>query len=443
MSSYLPKKSLKNLFSWLFLAFMIIALSQFLATIILVKFCAPELVGRFALANAITIPIFAFTSLDLGSLQITDAKNQYSFEDYLNVRLVTSGIALFLSIIIPIFAGYPWDTLIIIWLTAALRALESVSGIMYGLIQKSEQMKTLAYLGSSKSIFSILLLGVVLYLTGSLSLALILLILSRIFYLFFYELPYSLATVDSSYSSKGHGLSPLSIQSSQIAWSKLFTTKWHHQKLLNLAKLALPMGIVTLLVSFNANVPRYLLEKYTGEASLGIFASIASLMAIGDTVLNPLGTSATPRMSQYCAEGNFKAFWRILSKLVAIALVMGIIIITACLLIGQPFLEIIYRKEYGQYINLLTLLMLAGSIEDISSFLGQAIIATRSFRLKMVVSATVTTISALIGLWLIPKQGLYGAAIALLIGSLIDMGLNIAAIIYIIVKQRKNKLLST
>jgi len=203
------------------------------------------------------------------------------------------------------------------------------------------------------------------------------------------------------------------------------------------------MGIVTLLINFNANIPRYLIEKYNGETSLGIFAAIASLMAIGDTVLNPLGTSATPRMAQYYAEGNLKLLWKILSKLVAIAIIIGVIIMGACLLIGQPFLEIVYRKEYGHYTLLLTLLMLAGSIEDISSFLGRAITATRSFRIKMFVSATVVTISAVISLWLIPSQGLLGAAIAILSGSIIDVGLNIVAIIYIMTKRRKNKLLLT
>ncbi len=434
------RKPLRKLFSWLFLSFIIIAFSQFLVNIFLVKFCAPELVGRFALANAVTLPIFAFASLDLSTLQVTDAKNHYEFEDYLNLRLVTSGLALLLSIIIPVVVGYSWNTLIIIWLFAVTRTLDSVSGIMHGLIQKSEQMKTLACLGVVKSLISIGLLGVVVYLTGDLVLVLILLILFRILYLFFCELPCSLAIIKSSLSSAINNASP---QSQQIDWSKIFTRKWHPQKLLKLAKLALPMGIVTLLISFNANVPRYLIEKYAGESSLGIFAVIASLMMIGDTVLNPLGTSTIPRMSQYYAEGNFKQFWQVLSKLMAIAFILGAVIMTACFLFGQPFLEIIYRKEYGQYTQLLILLMLAGSIDDISSFIGQAITATRSFRIKMAVSATVVTISSLIALWLIPSQGLKGAAIALLIGATVDVTLNSAALIYIMTNHNPPKLLST
>lgn len=440
MSESQARKPLRKLFSWLFLAFIIIAFSQLLVNVLLVKFCDKALVGRFALANAITIPIFAFTSLDLDTLQITDAKNQYEFEDYFNLRLVTSSFALFLSIIIPIFAGYSWDILVVVGLLALLRTLETISATLYGLIQKREQMKTLAFLGIAKSVISISLLGIILYLTGNLVLGLIGLILFRIIYLFVYESPSSLATINSYDSLEINGLPP---KSTQINLSKLFNKKWYSQKIFMLTKLALPMGIVTLLVSFNANVPRYLIEKYIGEASLGVFASIASLMMIGDTVLNPLGASTIPRMSRYYAEGNFKIFWQILSKLMAIALVMGAIIMAACLLFGQPVLETIYRKEYGQYTQLLTLLMLAGSIEDISSFIGQSITATRSFRIKMVISATVVTISALLALWLIPSQGLNGAAIAVLIGSTIDLGLNGIAILYIAKKHHKNKLRST
>lgn len=440
MSDSQARKPIRKLFSWLFLAFIIIACSQFLVNVLLVKFCDKALVGRFALANAITIPIFAFTSLDSDTLQITDSKSQYEFEDYFNLKLVTSSFALFLSIIIPVFAGYSWDILIIVGLLALLRALEAISATLYGLIQKREEMKTLAFLGMAKSIISISLLGIILYLTGNLVLGLIGLILFRTVYLFIYELPSSLKTANSYDLLAINDLSP---QSTQIDLSKIFDKKWYSQKLFTLTKLALPMGIVTLLVSFNTNVPRYLIEKYIGEASLGVFASIASLMLIGDTVLNPLGASTIPRMSRYYAEENFKIFWQILSKLMAIAIVMGVVIMTTCWLFGQPILETIYRKEYGQYTQLLTLLMLAGSIEDISSFIGQSITATRSFQIKMVISATVVTISALLALWLIPSQGLNGAAISLLIASVIDLGLNSIAILYIAKKHHKNKLRST
>ena len=439
MSDSQARKPIRKLFSWLFLAFIIIACSQFLVNVLLVKFCDKALVGRFALANALTIPIFAFTSLDSDTLQITDSKSQYAFEDYFNLKLVTSSFALFLSIIIPVFAGYSWDILVIVGLLALLRALEAISATLYGLIQKREEMKTLAFLGMAKSIISISLLGIILYLTGNLVLGLIGLILFRTVYLFIYELPSSLKTANSYDLLAINGLSP---QSTQIDLSKIFDKKWYSQKLFTLTKLALPMGIVTLLVSFNTNVPRYLIEKYIGEASLGVFASIASLMLIGDTVLNPLGASTIPRMSRYYAEGNFKIFWQILSKLMAIAIVMGVVIMTTCWLFGQPILETIYRKEYGQYTQLLTLLMLAGSIEDISSFIGQSITATRSFQIKMVISATVVTISALLALWLIPSQGLNGAAIALLIASAIDLVLNGIAILYIAKKHHKNKLRS-
>jgi len=440
MSASQVRKPLRKLFSWLFLAFIIIALSQFLVNILLVKFCDKAIVGRFALANAITIPIFAFTSLDLDTLQITDAKNQYDFEDYFNLRLVTSGFALFLSIVIPAFIGYSWDIIVVVSLLALLRALESISSTLYGLIQKREQMQTLAFLGITKSVISISLLGVILYLTGNLVLGIICLILFRIIYLFIYESPSSLRITNFDDLLTINGLPS---QPPRVDLSKLFDKKWYSQKLFTLTKLALPMGIVTLLVSFNTNVPRYLIEKSLGEASLGVFASIASLMTIGDTVLNPLGASTIPRMSRYYAEGNFKIFWQILSKLIAIAIVMGVIIMTTCWLFGQPILETIYRKEYGQYTQLLILLMLAGSIEDISSFIGQSITATRSFRTKMVVSATVVTISALIALWLIPSQDLNGAAIAILIGSAIDLVLNSIAILYIAKTHHNNKLRST
>jgi O-antigen/teichoic acid export membrane protein len=94
----------------------------------------------------------------------------------------------------------------------------------------------------------------------------------------------------------------------------LISPQWEWVILGRLVKVALPLGIVAMLMSFNANVPRYFIEHYLGERELGIFAAMAYLMVVGGTVVGALGQSASPRLAKYYAAGHLYAFKRIASE---------------------------------------------------------------------------------------------------------------------------------
>lgn len=49
----------------------------------------------------------------------------------------------------------------------------------------------------------------------------------------------------------------------------------HVEDFLSLSKFFLSLGMVSMLMSYNTAMPRYLLEAYHGEAALGYFSAIA------------------------------------------------------------------------------------------------------------------------------------------------------------------------
>lgn len=54
---------------------------------------APQTVGEFALALAITAPVVIGAGLSLRGVQATDAASEYHFGNYLLLRLLTTGAA--------------------------------------------------------------------------------------------------------------------------------------------------------------------------------------------------------------------------------------------------------------------------------------------------------------------------------------------------------------
>src|SRR5207248_2711872 len=69
-------------------------------------------------------------------------------------------------------------------------------------------------------------------------------------------------------------------------------------RLASLAWLTLPLCFAALLLSLNANVPRYFIERSLGERELGLFAAMAFLLLPGTSILiAALGQAASPRLA--------------------------------------------------------------------------------------------------------------------------------------------------
>ncbi len=78
--------------------------------------------------------------------------------------------------------------------------------------------------------------------------------------------------------------------------------------MLQLAKLALPLGLVMMLVVLSTNIPRYFVESYVNQAALGIFGAIGYLSVAGTMAVGALGDSVTPRLARDYACGRRREF---------------------------------------------------------------------------------------------------------------------------------------
>lgn len=78
-----------------------------------------------------------------------------------------------------------------------------------------------------------------------------------------------------------------------------------------------------MLISLNANIPRYFIEHHLGERELGIFSARSYLIIAGNIVVSALRQSASPRSTKYYAAGNSRDFKNLLLKTVLIGALLG------------------------------------------------------------------------------------------------------------------------
>ncbi len=422
--------SLRRNFSWTFIGNAVYAACQWGMLVVLAKLGSPEMVGQFTLGLAITAPIIMFTNLQLRTVQATDAKEEYSFADYLGLRLIATAIALITIAIITLSSGYRWESALVILLIAVAKSFEAISDVFQGLLQQHERMDSIAISLMLKGTLSLLLLGLGVFWSGQIIWGVVGLAIAWAAILFGYDWRCGDRILNFNFQKSKQTSKPILLR---------IKPRWHLNTIIRIVWLTLPLGLVMMLISLNTNIPRYFIERQMGERELGIFAAIAYLITVGNMIIGALGDSATPRLAKYYAANNLKAFRGLLLKLVGIATLVGTIAISISVVAGREILTLLYRSEYGRHQNLLVLLMIAGAFSYISSFLGYGMTAARCFRIQIPLFVSVATVLSLACFRLIPKFGLQGVAIALLISSLVQVLSSSGVILYALRKNQKTQ----
>jgi O-antigen/teichoic acid export membrane protein len=409
--------------------------SQWGILVVLAQIGSPEMVGQFSLSLAITAPIIMFTNLQLRTVQATDAKSQFEFQDYFGLRLISIVIALMTITVVAFTAGYRQEVALVILVMGLAKVFESISDVTYGLIQQNERMDCISKSLMIKGILSIIFVGVSVFLTKSLILGVTGLALARLISLFIYDIPTGASIMKGKFQSSNDtdrffDLRPLSLI------SECFRPRWDLQVMTKLAWLSLPLGIVMMLMSVGTNIPRYFIEHFLGERELGIFAAIFYLNVVGGMVVDALAESAYPRLAKHYASSNSKAFQLLLFQLLGIGILLGLFGVLISIFFGKQLLGIIYGAEYAIHSNLLVWIMLVAAIQYISSFLGHGITASRYFRAQIPINLTVTFVTVLTCYFLIPKMGLIGAAISLISAEFVQAVITVGIVLHALKRIR-------
>lgn len=354
------------------------------------KIGSADLLGRYALGVAVCTPIFMFANLKLASVLVTDARDEHRFAEYVRLRFVTTVFAMLVVCAVVLVAGYAWTTLATILAVGLGQAVLVCREIFLARAQKAQRMDRLAY---SNAVLGVLGLGAftaVFWLTRSLIAAIVALACMRL--------------------AVTAGVDVPCARQIEFAQPRDHAPAARHS-LLRLAYLCIPLGIVGMLVSFVASVPRYQVERQLGEASLGYFAALASFPMAGNILMEALAKATSPLLAKYYIE-NRRAYARLTAKLIAAGIVIGAAALTISYLFGKPILTICFTKEYADHHDTFMWLMTAGAIAYLWCCMETSLTAARFFRIQVPICAAATA-TALAAAWLlIPRFGLNGAAFA-------------------------------
>ncbi len=413
----MKKISLKKNFGWAFVGNIINAAGQWVMLSALAKICSVEVVGLFGLAMAVSTPIVSFTNLQLSLVYVTDVNDQYKFSEYLALRLLTIIFAFILVLSVGIYNEYKLYVIMLIAFWCLAQCVVSLKDFYQGVMQRYERMDISSHSKTLQSVLSVISFVGFLYFTKELLWSIIAVLLVRVFVLVFVDIRYAKKLL--LYHSKCN--------------SVRFLPEYDFSRQIALLKLTIPLGIVIGMVSLNANMPRYQLEKYHDEAALGYFTALSSFIVIGNMLVLAISQSLAPRLAVYYKE-NIKAFGKTLVKMFFMGLTIGLLGIVVSGTIGDKLLAVFFTQDYAKYHNVLVMVMLAATPYYISSFLNNGLMAARRLSIQVPLNLLSLLTVWLAGYLYIPKYGQMGAALAIFCGAMVTM---IGTIFLNIVEYRK------
>jgi O-antigen/teichoic acid export membrane protein len=344
--------------------------------------------------------------LKLRDIQATDVKHEYEFCDYLALRIITILLSLIIISFLAWWIRYDSEKVIIILIIALAKSFDSLSDILYGFLQKHEQMSQISISRIIQGTIQLCALGLVLISTNSLIWGLVSLAISSGIVTFAVDIRnvYRVQTV--LFTKKN-------IVSSKEILRSLYPRLNNSVLLIKLFIIALPLGLAVMLSSLWTNIPRYLIEHFLGVYELGIFAAIAALLTVGNTIIAALGQTVSPRLAKYHASGEVKAFDSLMIKLIAIGIFIGISGFITAIYGGDHLLKLLYRPEYVAYKNVLIWLMAASVVQFTYVFLGTGLQAMRNFHIHLPIQIGTCIVVLVLSYLLISEHGLTGAAWAI------------------------------
>lgn len=387
-----PRLRLRAGIAWTLGGQVVYSAAQWGMVALLARLGRPQDVGVFSLGLGLCAPLFLLLGLQLRSLQATDTGGHSPFQDYFSLRVLCMALGLGAAAALGLL--YPQAAAVIWWL-GVTKALEGLSDVIYGLMQRHERLDWVSRSTQARGLLGLALLGGLFALTGSVAWGAAGLALAGAITLVAYDLPHA---------------------------RRLDRGPWLTRHIpAALPRLAAPLGLVIGLVSLTSTLPRFFVEHALGPRELGIYAALTYVTVAGSLVVTALGTALTTRLAALFAGGEVRGFVGMTLRLLALAALFGGGLSALAWWAGTPLLRTLYGPEYAAQAGTFVWLTVGGALGYLASGLGFAVTAARQFREQVPLFVLTTLALALACGVLVPRAGLVGAAQATLAASSLQL----------------------
>lgn len=365
-------------------------LSLFLL-IIVTRINGIELSGSFSFIFTLTLILQMFSNYGGRIYQVSDYKNEFSFQEYLGSRVKTSLLSIIFFIIMCFFYKFDLKLSVVAISLMALRLLETFSDVFYASFQKHNQLYKVGVSLTAKSLLILLLFLILEVITKNILISSLGILLASILVFAFYDLP-NIRKIEE--------------------FKFIYNNRVYSQ-----SKYIFMFGFITQLI---LNVGRFIGMKTLDEVEigyLGILMMIPTVMTlISGFIIQPEIVNLTKLYEKKKNEEFDKSLKNISKTLIKFSILCIILAVT----IGPFALKILYQLDFNKYRLAFVLLILAGTFNGITTIYSNALTIFRKTKEQFNYYVVVLIINLVVSYLTSLNFGLNGVIGSLMISMLIQ-----------------------
>lgn len=404
----------KSDFIWNMLGSGIYSAASMILTFLTIRIMGEKVGGIFSIALTISQMLIYIAYFEMRTYQVTDAKNEFTFKEYYNTKIITCLLMAAVSIGYTILKGYASYKALVILLMCLYRLIDGFADVFESQFHKDGRLdiagKSLAY----RTLFSISVYFAILLFTHNLVIALTGAIIAAIAGLLFCDI----------FVYKNFGEIKL---------------EWNGKQSIKILKSCFPLFLGVFLWTYILSASRIAVDDVmTSEAQAYyqvLFLPVSVINLFSGFLFRPLLT----KLTDFYKQGKYGEFFKIILKLVLIMAGFTVICMGGAYLVGIPVLEIIVHLNLAEYRGLFTFLIAAGGVNAIA-FIWYYVLTI--FRCPKVITGgyiAAAVMAYFISPLFVKKRGLYGAGASYFMVVLVLNIIFITAIIYKYVTLQRKK----
>lgn len=380
-------------------------LAQWLITVLVVRIASGyDAAGLYSLAVSVYGIFAPVAQYRMYTYQISDTHHENTVGEYFTLRVITNGIALVACFGYALLAC-PLSAVPAIMLYGLFKSAALLIDVFHACDQRHYRMDYIGISLAMQGVSSLAIFALAFSLTQNLEITLALMSLALLVIGLVYDMP------------RSNGFEKLRLG---ITWRK---TRYLLLK-------CLPIVIGALAMAAAVSAPRQYLFDAMGEATLGVYASVAAPVAIIQTGASYIYYPLIGYFADYYDRGEKRKLIGLLLRVTGGIALVGVACAVLLELFGAPILEMFFANNIGQYAYLLVPMIVSAMITAYVWFLNDLLIAVRDFRGNLIGSIVPLVVALACMVPFVQWWGMNGVsftAIASYLAAAVSMGASFLA----------------
>ncbi len=381
---------------------------QWITSGVLVYRLSPEEIsasnaGLLQLAITTTNIFFAISCYNMRTYQISDTKNEYSYGDYIGIRIVTAVISVVLCVAYVVVWGFSVKAIVCTTLYMFFKLNETFSDVLHGIDQKNYRMDYVCISLCIRGISSVVAFTAAIFLFDDVLIAVAIMAVVCILEVFIYDVK-----VTRQFGS----IKPV--------FNKNTITK--------LLLVCMPAVVSSAAFTAITSIPRQTLVAMRGEEELGYYGTVATpllvVQILATSIFNPMLTE----LSEFYSKGDVGSFAKRIIKNLGLLLCISAVVCVGVALLGEFAVRLVFGENLVPYTYLMYGIIGCTTMYVISWLCTNTLIIMRRLKVCMVASLIALAVSSSIAKPLINLFEMNGVSFSIIIAYAIHISVCFAVI---------------